>query len=334
MAIDIHGIAQKLNILAQTHPIGQLQHIRTELKSLKRRPGNKIFSMHTIFDTYAFHHGGRTELQYNIGNAGDNRNENLRYGVAFSFETNQTLKSIDVLIPKVKLFNDFISMNADDFSDMRMWHYDPQRSLDYLPGPISSTLVKKGIFVFLGNRQPIKNIDYETILDDFDRLLSLYKYVESGGSTQPEPFPKNRFDFKPGYNTKAKTAKGTHSKKELDFDLRHNKLQEVLYRELVLNYGKENVGTEQPSGVGTQIDAVVKRKREYWFYEIKTSLIPRACLREAIGQLLEYGLWPGAQEPSRYIVVGETPIDRDGKEYLRRLNKKFSLPIEYERIVI
>jgi len=334
MAIDIHGIARKLNILAQSHPIGQLQLIRTELKKLKRRPGNKIFSIHTIFDTYAFHHGGRTELQYNIGRADDNINENLRYGVAFSFEISQTLKSIDVLIPKVKLFNDFISMNADDFSDMRMWHYDPQRSLDYLPGPISSSLVREGIFVFLGNRQTVKNIDYANILDDFDRFVSLYRNVESRGSTQPVAFPKKGFDFKPGYTKKAKAAKGTLSQKELDLDLRHNNLQDALYWKLVSKYGKENVRTEQPSGVGTKIDVVVRVKKRYWFYEIKTSLIPRACLRESIGQLLEYVLWPGAQEPSRYIVVGESPIDKDGKEYLRRLNQKYSLPIEYERIVI
>jgi hypothetical protein len=47
--------------------------------------------------------------------------------------------------------------------------------------------------------------------------------------------------------------------------------------------------------VGTVIDVVVKMKNEYWFYEIKTALTPRACLREATGQLLEYGFGP---EPS------------------------------------
>ncbi len=73
---------------------------------------------------------------------------------------------------------------------------------------------------------------------------------------------------------------------------------------------------------------------KYWFYEIKTALTPRACLREAIGQLLEYGFWPGAQEPARFIVVGESPIDGDAQEYLRRLRKRFSLPIEYEAIAI
>jgi hypothetical protein len=77
---------------------------------------------------------------------------------------------------------------------------------------------------------------------------------------------------------------------------------------------------------------VVKTNDEYWFYEIKTALTARACLREAIGQLLEYGFWPGAQEPARFIVVGESALDNDGKEYLSRLRKRFSLPIENETI--
>jgi hypothetical protein len=32
MAINIHAIANKLNELAQPHPIGKLQDIRTQLK--------------------------------------------------------------------------------------------------------------------------------------------------------------------------------------------------------------------------------------------------------------------------------------------------------------
>lgn len=305
-----------------------------QLKKLSHRPGDKIFSVQTTFENWAFHHGGRKELQFNIGYADRDINDDLRHGVAFSFELSQTLKSIDVLVPKVKCFNDFMELNAGEFSDMRMWYYNDQRSVDQPPGPISSALVTKGVFVFLGNRQPAKKIDYEKILDDFDRLLVLYQYVESNGATAPVPLPKVGFDFKPGLSKKAKATKATLAEKELDLDLRHNLLQETLYRRLASQYGKDNVRTEQPSGVGTKIDIVLKAKDKYWFYEIKTALTPRACLRKAIGQLLEYAFWPGSQEPARFIVVGENPIDKDGQEYLRRLKKRFSLSIEYETIVI
>jgi hypothetical protein len=227
-----------------------------------------------------------------------------------------------------------MELNAGEFADMRMWHYDDGRNVDRPPGPIPSGLVTEGVFVFLGNRQPAKRIDYERILDDLDRLLPLYRYVESRGTTTPVPLSKIGFNFKAGRSKKATTAKATLPEKELDLDLRHNLLQDALYQRLASKYGKDNVRTEQPSGVGTLIDIVVKMKNGYWFYEIKTALTPRACLREAIGQLLEYGFWPGAQEPARFIVVGESSIDEDGQEYLRRLSQRFSLPIDYEAIEV
>jgi hypothetical protein len=72
---------------------------------------------------------------------------------------------------------------------------------------------------------------------------------------------------------------------------------------------------------------------EFWYYEIKTALSPRACLREAFGQLMEYAYWPGACEATRFIVCGETPLDGDGETYLRQLKNRFSLPTDYEHIV-
>jgi hypothetical protein len=103
---------------------------------------------------------------------------------------------------------------------------------------------------------------------------------------------------------------------------------------LVIKYGKENVGTESPSGVGTKVDVVIRRKNGYRIYEIKTALTSRVCLREALGQLLEYAFWPGSQEATRLIVAGENALDEEGAEYLRRLRKRFSLPIEYEPIIV
>lgn len=204
-----------------------------------------------------------------------------------------------------------------------------------MPGPIPSELAVEGIFVFLGKRQPTSKIDYQMILDDFDRLLALYKYVESGGTTQPVTLPtQTGFVFRAGCTLKASSAKATQAEKQLDLNLRHNDLQIALYHRLMSKYGKDNVGTELPSGVGMSVDVVVRQKSEYWFYEIKTASSPRACLREALGQILEYAFWPGAQEATRLIIVGESAIDEDAEEYLKRLKKRFSLPIKYEQIII
>ncbi len=335
--MDMQSIASEVNARAKTHDVGQLQELRKELKELKRLPTRDIFTEATIFDEWAFHLGGRKEIQFNIGvDPLDNPGE-LRYGVAFSLETSRSLPSIDVLVPKVKLFNDFIQLYLDEYADMRMWHYERgKRSSDYTPTLIPPQLATNGVFIFLGKRQPLVRIDYELLLTDLDRLVPLYRYVEGAGNLPPiSTFAVDSFRFRPGHRAKATSAAATQAQKELDISLRHNALQDALYHRLAQEHGEGNVRTEHPSGVGTRVDVVVRHKdNEYWFYEIKTLHSPRACIRQALGQLLEYSFWPGSRNATRLIVAGETALDEDGKEYLHTLKQRFSLPIEYEQIAV
>jgi hypothetical protein len=326
-------IAAELNRLSAAHLIGSLQKRRQGLKR-GSFSGRSMFDSQTTFDTYAYHYGGRSELQFNIGIEGIY----LRYGVAFSFEPSRALpwKEMEaVLLPKARLFNAFIELNPESFRDMRMWYHDNDHRLgpDEMPGPIPWDRVRPGVFAFLGQRQEVADVNCELILSDFDRLLPLYIYIESGGLSQPVPIlDASLFNFKSGCSRKASSTLVTPAQRQLDIDLRHNKLQQELHRRLVRQYGAINVGTEIVSGVGTRVDVVVRESEEFYFYEIKTAESARGCLRQAVGQLLEYALWPGAQWAARLIVVGEAAIDADGQEYLRRLRDHFSLPIEYQQI--
>ncbi len=331
----LDAIASEINSLAKTHPIGMLQEIRRELKGLQRVPTQDIFTSLTTSKEWAFHHGGRQEIQFNIGFEHWGGADELRYGVAFSLETSQALPKIDVLIPKVKLFNDFMQLYIEQYADMRMWHYDGDRSTAYMPTSIPPELIKEGVFIFLGMRQPLEQLAYEPILNCLDRLLPLYKYIESGGTLQPiSTVTVAPFEFRPGFTPRTPSATASLAARELDINLRHNVLQEALYHRLTGKYGTENVGVELPSGVGTSVDVVVRHKGNFHFYEIKTTQSPRACLRQALGQLLEYAFWPGSQEAIRLVVVGESALDEEGTEYLRTLKNRFSLPVEYEQIVV
>ena len=66
---------------ARTHAIGELQNIRAKLRGLSRRPGSVIFSSQTTHEHWAFHHGGRSELQFNIGLEKLSIEHELRHGV-------------------------------------------------------------------------------------------------------------------------------------------------------------------------------------------------------------------------------------------------------------
>ena len=330
--LTLYDIADELNERARTHPIGALQEIRGH------RPGNDLFraNAQTTQDGWACHWGGRTELQFNIGLDGSS---DLRHGVAFDFSPSRSYTSSDLvalLKPKVTLFNKFVRRYPKTCANMVMWAIKKgELVFDGDAGPIPQDLIAENIFVFLGKVHPIKQIDYDRILHDFDDLLPLYQYVKSGGKDKPVSIPlETHFVFRSGCRTKKRSTIVRQSREQIKRDLRHNELQKALYRRLVKKYGDENVGTENQGSNGTSIDLVVRRRRGYWFYEIKTAPCVRACVREALGQLLEYAFWPGAHEAARLIIAGERPMDQCDEDYLRCLRQRFSLPLEYERITI
>jgi hypothetical protein len=215
-----------------------------------------------------------------------------------------------------------------------MWHYkDGEQSHDYRPRPIRDELVAEGAIIFLGKRQHEDHVHCDRILTDFDRLLPLYEFVESGREPRLASEPSgSQFVFCPGCSSRASSTTAKQVGKKRVIILLQNRLQDLLCRQLVSRHGAKNVGDEHPCGVGTRADVVVRLKKGYWFYEIKTADSPRACIREAIGQLLEYAFWPGRPGGNRLIVVGKTEIDKDAREYLRRLRKRFHIPIEYKHL--
>jgi len=322
----------ELNCRATHHPIGRLQEIRQEIKRLARPRTRQLFTSQTTMEDYAFHDGGRTELQFNIGFEVIDGEEYVRHGVAFSLEPSQTLPDITPLIPKISRFNEFLRNYPDEFGDLRMWHYvGGIRSSNYPPTSILPDIVTLGAFIFLGRLQPLAHPDCEVILNDFDRLLQLYQYVQTDNPYPTITEPGGSFQFVPGCPIKPSVTVASLPQRELDIQLRHNELQRALYGYLEKRYGEGEVGTELGTGIGTRIDAVVRHGDHYWFYEIKTALSARACIREAMAQLLEYAFWPGAQEAERLIIVGEAILNADTHTFLARLRDRFSLPIYYQQ---
>jgi hypothetical protein len=147
---SISEIANELNNRAVDHPIGNLQKIRQELRGLSRPPTRNIFDQRTIFENYAFHVGGRQELQFNIGTEDRDGIEVIRYGVGFSLEPSQSFPDIEVLRKLVARFNEFLRVHPDEFSDLRMWcyHRDVLQTEDYVPVPIPDDRFKLGAFIF------------------------------------------------------------------------------------------------------------------------------------------------------------------------------------------
>lgn len=327
----IKQIAKEINNRSKNFEIGKLQEQRTKIKNLNRQPGEKIFNNNTIFDEYAFHYGGRKELQYNIGKENDT---DYRHGVAFSLERSQTLPDpTEILYPKIKKFNEYMKLYYKEYSDMMLWYWDVNgRSINYKDGIIPDNIVRPGSFIFFGKIQKENYFSYDEILNDFDRLLPLYIYVES--KIKPEIKKVKGLVFSPGHTIKKKATKVTKEKKDYDVELRHNLIQDKLYNLLAKKHGKESVGTERPIVGGGKVDLVVKLKAGVIYYEIKTALTAKTSIRESLSQLLEYSYWPERTEASKLVIASESSLDNEAEQYLKTLRQKFSIPIYYEQVKI
>lgn len=161
-----------------------------------------------------------------------------------------------------------------------------------------------------------------------ERLLedaSFFLAADDAGISTP-------FKFSPGHKKKKTgTVPVTNSGGDSEANLLHNAIQNELYVELVAKHGEKSVGTEVPTGQGTSIDVVVNTGTEFWFYEIKTAPSAKACIRQAIPQLLEYAYWDGdIKKADRLIIVGPVPITAEAGKYLDFLRSTFSIPIYYE----
>lgn len=117
--------------------------------------------------------------------------------------------------------------------------------------------------------------------------------------------------------------------------LKHNTVQTALYNALVEAFGRGNGWTEYPTGTGGYADAIARRpdgKRE--LYEIKIAATAAEVVRQAMGQLLEYGFRIGGLEPARLIVVGEPGLDTHTSRFLMRLRSEFKMEIDYLQMAV
>lgn len=85
------------------------------------------------------------------------------------------------------------------------------------------------------------------------------------------------------------------------------------------------------------IDLVAKVKNQnkqeiIIFFEIKTVPDARLCIRQALGQLMEYSYFPKVKNAQKLIVVGTGEKTQEVQEYIDYLNKDFNIPIDYLQI--
>lgn len=331
--MNIENITSRIETECQNYRFGLLPKIRSELHQ-QQSTGLPIFRPNTIDNAegYAFHYGGRRELQFNLGF--EDSGKYLRYGIAFSLEASQTLLDFTDLFPQIKAFNEFVIEKPEYFKDVKMWHWvGSNRSITHSVTIIPEEILIKGSFIFIGKLVSVNSIDINEILTLFDYLLDVYEYSVSEGkslninsSNSGLIFNSDQIKLPGKYNY-------SHSKDLVDVSVRHSLIQFALEKELKIEYGSKNVGLENYCN-GNRVDIVCKSKNGYIFYEIKTGSTARSCIRQAIGQLMEYIHWPPSPNVEEVVVVGEPSLTPQESQYLKSLQSSISIPISYRSVSI
>jgi len=114
--------------------------------------------------------------------------------------------------------------------------------------------------------------------------------------------------------------------KPVQCDPLHHKMQAKLMNELQQEFEHQCVCREQDF-----VDVRVETPKELIYFEIKSDLDPKAVIRQALGQLLEYAYHPArtSRRPDRLVMVGRTPLGAEDKSYLHYLCEIFNLPLAY-----
>jgi len=149
------------------------------------------------------------------------------------------------------------------------------------------------------------------------------------GITGAPAAPLKEFSFVPSAPRAWQTEADRRATEPAKVRLHHKQMQSDLYVRLVAEHGRERVATEHAMASGMPADLIANPPGGLVIFEVKTAKTPRECVREAIGQLLEYGYWPGSKNVKGLVVVGPSPIDVETSRYLEVLVGRFQLPLEY-----
>lgn len=170
------------------------------------------------------------------------------------------------------------------------------------------------------NKNDISSNRY-TLMDANPSVLERIKEIENSGFS---------FDNTgSGDAHLSSKSKRTSVNREIELELKHNIIQTKFLNYLQDKYGKENVKRECKAFGASRIDITRKTDSGYVFYEIKTYNSLKTSIREGIGQLLEYSLYPNVREAESLVLVSHVSPTEEVREYFSHLKQFINLPISY-----
>lgn len=162
----------------------------------------------------------------------------------------------------------------------------------------------------------MQHVSRETYWVDMDSLWRLYRSHQAMLKEEQS----SAFVFLG--KSKATTLKDINestvllAEREIIITKRHNILQQEVYDHSVAKYGIENVLMED-----NNVDLRVERPETVDFYEVKIASSAMYCIRQALGQVLEYAYKDDTKKRKRLIIIGNHEADKSVLNYIAFLNQ-------------
>jgi len=169
-----------------------------------------------------------------------------------------------------------------------------------------------------------------------DGIIPAYRYtLYNYDSSTPTPIIKEYekgFDFYSGSDSLPnykKTARKKSRQEDKELVLEHNETIQNLFTYLKKTFPDDKVRIECTAYGKSRVDVVRRTKKGDIFYEVKTYNLPRVSIRQAIGQLLEYSLYPDADNAIQLSIVTPRQEDKNIRNYIANLNSVLKIPLTY-----
>ncbi len=174
------------------------------------------------------------------------------------------------------------------------------------------------------------------ILDPMIKVIGKHKIIQPPLYYQPYDWQEND-DLKTENRVKNRSLIDPRRSEDLQIrsaqkgvqvDPKHIRLQNRLYETLCSKYGTKNVDYE-----ANFVDLTLRLNDKTIFFEIKTDQTARRCIRNAIGQLLDYAYYPEKESSTCLVIVGDAPSTNEDRIYLDFLRNKFDLEVQYSQFI-
>ncbi len=127
-----------------------------------------------------------------------------------------------------------------------------------------------------------------------------------------------------GYNEKSETPFERSATSSVKVNLVHNRIQNRFLKYLMTTYPDDiNIGERN------RIDAKRETNSNIFIYEIKPFESVYACIRDGIGQLLDYSHLQKSKKDKKVIIVGPNEPEQRDIEFINAIKKVLQIPFSY-----